>query len=456
MSVVDPDNPALFSEGDFITQIVAEINAIKQRILERVEALQTEDGDIRLDFAAADSALNSALSTAIGLRLVVPTAGLTMPALVANAALVTNSTGTTLTWDADYGAFVANAAALTEAVADATAAAAAATAAAEAAQEAVDTGAVSKGSTADQVMVGKLITRNNVGAHIASQRLDDSSKFVQIRAPSGTQGIIEYGSGYSSLLINGNISMANLGVQSLQAIAIVLPAGATQTVASGAVLDVAAGGTLTLTSLPVNPTDAVNKQYVDGARATALVLPGNAVNPLEAVPLQQIGDRLRFDFRSQTTLSGTSVVWSSIPSWAKRITVNLDGVKFVSGGASPLMALRLGDSSGFYTSGYHTNQIRITSAPATIVAMGATAAFASALQYRLYKASGHFILTKSHGNAWNCEAQIHPMNAAQSSGAVEMLTGSIILSDVLTSLKLAPLTEDTTFEAGSVSLLIEG
>jgi len=52
---------------------------------------------------------------------------------------------------------------------------------------------------------------------------------------------------------------------------------------------------------------------------------------------------------TSVTASGTSVDFTSIPSWAKRITVVLQGVS--TNGASGLM-IQVGTSSGFVTSGY--------------------------------------------------------------------------------------------------------
>lgn len=396
MSVVDPGNPNLFSASDFVTQIVDEVNALKQRIIDRVATLQAEDADIRVDYVAADAALNAAIGTALGLRLISPVANLSLPALVPNAALVTGPGGTTLTWDSAYGEFVTNAAALTQAVEDATKAAEDATTAAEAAQAAVDTGAVSKSATADQVMNGNLIVRKDGGALIA-QRADDASKLVQLRAAPGSQAKLEYGSGYSSLSIPGTVAMETLGAQAIQAISLVLPNAAVQDVRTGAKLSIAAGGTLELVSLPINPTDAANKQYVDGPRATALVLPSNAVNPLEAVPLQQVpyvGAALR---RVALQITGSEVSWDGV-------TTNVGGI-WLAG--SPTF-LNLPNKNGVITANVAVRNDGTTGVSGTVV-LAVNGVFRATGRYTAEAGSKAYVSLSFAGNlSGTCFVSISP------------------------------------------------
>ena len=139
MSTVNARDITKPVDEDFVPQTTAELRALKVLVAAIETALQNEDLDIRADVA-----------TLLRSKLQVPVLDLALPTLVANGALIVNGAGTGLVWDADYGEFVANAAALTGAVEDATQAAADAQEAAEAAQAAVDTGAVNKASTAER------------------------------------------------------------------------------------------------------------------------------------------------------------------------------------------------------------------------------------------------------------------------------------------------------------------
>lgn len=127
MSTVDPTNPNLFNPNDEVEQIVAEINALKTR-------------------------LNTVYASVLKLPLGVTETAL--PALVPGGALFVTPAGA-LAWDATWGNYVANAAALSAAVADADAdriAADNARIAAQAAQLAAETARDAAGS-------GRLLAR---------------------------------------------------------------------------------------------------------------------------------------------------------------------------------------------------------------------------------------------------------------------------------------------------------
>lgn len=251
MSTVDARDITKPVDEDFVPQTTAELRALKVLVAAIETALQNEDLDIRAD-----------VTTLLRSKLQVPILDLALPTLVANGALIVNGAGTGLVWDADYGEFVANAAALTDAVEDATQAAADAQEAAEAAQAAVDTGAVNKASTAEQIMNGDLTIQQDT-ARLRLQSDTTPTKLFDITLTS-TKVQLSTGGGLTAevvgdLDITGELAVANLTLAG----AGVLPSGAALDLESGASLTVQPGANLTVWPTPVAVTDAANKQYVD-------------------------------------------------------------------------------------------------------------------------------------------------------------------------------------------------
>lgn len=253
MSTVDARDITKPTDDDFVPQATAELRALKVLVAAIEEALQAEDLDIRADVAAL-----------LTMKLSVPLANLALPALVANGALIVNPAGNGLVWDADYGEFVANAAALTSAVEDATAAAAAAQLAADAAQEAVDTGAVNKATTTEQIMNADLTIQQD-SARIRLQRdteplktfsIEISSTKAQLYAQGGITAEV-----VGDLTVTGLLSTANHNVSGELSLA---NAGALFTAVSGSEIDVQSGALLRVRDDPTIDEGAANKRYVDG------------------------------------------------------------------------------------------------------------------------------------------------------------------------------------------------
>jgi hypothetical protein len=141
--------------------------------------------------------------------------------------------------------------------------------------------------------------------------------------------------------------------------------------------------------------------------------------------------------------SGTSIDFTSIPSWVKRITVMFNGV---STNGSSAQQVQLGDSGGIGTSGYagvvgtrggdtfYTNGF--------LVNRGNTASST---------ASGSLVLTLVSGNIWVGSGT----NGANASDAPSFFGGTKTLSDTLTQLRITTVNGTDTFDAGSINILYE-
>ena len=149
----------------------------------------------------------------------------------------------------------------------------------------------------------------------------------------------------------------------------------------------------------------------------------------------------------QATTSGTSITFSSIPSWVKRISVLLNGVS-VTGTDSLLV--QLGTSAGFGSTTYSSVSLGI-GAGGTPGAVSSTSGLVIQLAAAAYVVSGiHTIdLMDSTNRIYVASGNVYLSTLAVSSSA-----GKATLNDTLTQLKLV-LTGTDTFDAGSVNIFYE-
>lgn len=149
--------------------------------------------------------------------------------------------------------------------------------------------------------------------------------------------------------------------------------------------------------------------------------------------------------------SGTAVDFSpadgtGIPIWAKKIVMSLAGVSL--SGTDHVLA-QLGTGGAPTTAGYLATVMALTNA-GTVV--GASSA-AGALLYAGNAAvslSGMATFTKHSGNTWQCVYCFRQGSTTLIHGACE-----VTLAGACDMLRLT-VTGSNTFDAGSISLLIEG
>jgi hypothetical protein len=152
---------------------------------------------------------------------------------------------------------------------------------------------------------------------------------------------------------------------------------------------------------------------------------------------------------SQESTSGTSIDFTGIPSWVKRITVMFSGV---STSGTSLFLVQLGDAGGFEITGYASRANSITTTPA-VTATTNTAGFvlgASAL-VAASTYSGTTSIVKLDGNSWVYSSLIIRDGTASSNFG----SGSKTLSDTLTQVRITTVNGTDTFDAGTINILFE-
>ena len=147
------------------------------------------------------------------------------------------------------------------------------------------------------------------------------------------------------------------------------------------------------------------------------------------------------------TASGTSVEFTGIPSWAKRITLMFSGVSPSSTGT---ILIQLGDSGGYETSGYVGRAQRSGSSSTEEVALSSGFAINTAAGTAVVNGLAFICLLDSTTNTWAANATLGRSDAA----AMQVFGGVKPLSATLDRLRLY-IDGTQTFDAGTINILYE-
>lgn len=147
------------------------------------------------------------------------------------------------------------------------------------------------------------------------------------------------------------------------------------------------------------------------------------------------------------TTSGTAINVTSIPSWAKNITVQLNGVS--TNGTSNYQ-VQLGTSSGIVSNGYASTGDALTNA-SPVVTQNLTSGFLLISAAGSVLMSGALRLHLLGGTTWVADGKVK-LGTTTTVGAA----GDVTLAGALDSIRLTTVNGTDTFDAGSLSILIEG
>jgi hypothetical protein len=189
----------------------------------------------------------------------------------------------------------------------------------------------------------------------------------------------------------------------------------------------------------------------------------NTSNPVNGDPVSQGAAHLRliktvlqatfpnadapvYGFRSDTAknLTGTSVDFTSIPSWVKRIIVSIDGMS-TSGTSRPV--LQLGDSGGIENSGYSGSTIGSGGGTANNSSSFILAETVSAS----LELTGQVILVRHNtSNRW-----VEQHTLFTNGGSFQTGGGAKTLSATLDRVRLTMANGTDTFDAGTANIHFE-
>jgi len=147
--------------------------------------------------------------------------------------------------------------------------------------------------------------------------------------------------------------------------------------------------------------------------------------------------------------SGTSIDFTSIPSWVRRITVMFSGV---STNGSSLQQIQLGTgSTTFVTSGYGGAATNFVS-PSSLGTNSYTSGLVASLSGdSAATVNGQAVFTNISSNTW-----VGTLIAARAdTGQSAIASTTITLGATLTGIRITTVNGTDTFDAGSINILYE-
>jgi hypothetical protein len=231
-----------------------------------------------------------------------------------------------------------------------------------------------------------------------------------------------------------------------------------------------ATGTITM---PVAPADGMSITIESTQTITAITVQGNTGQSIVGAPTQILPNQpVSFIYRvtnttwyplagagavaplvsgtAQNSTSGTSIDFTSIPSWVKRITMVFNGV---SVSTTQVMQIQLGTGGSPTTSGYVasagifvTGNVTVANSLTTGFAFNTTGGGGGT---QTYSGLATFVLIS--GNTWICSAQVtDTTNVRMGFGG-----GTVSLAGTLNMVRLTTIGGTDTFDAGSVNIMYE-
>lgn len=283
-----------------------------------------------------------------------------------------------------------------------------------------------------------------LNANSANLLYGTSSGYVGIKNASPTVELDVTGAFKTSGAITGGTSIA---AGTTLASGTTLTAGSSLTVTTSASI----GTTLSVdtvqektASAGVSVSNTLKVDTINGkTSANTITLAGIAIASSQ-IPA---ANRLITASAVQSTASGTEITFSNIPSWVKRISVNLNGV---SASGTDSLLIQLGTSGGFASTTYDSVSLGI-GAGGTPGAASSTSGLIIQLASATYTATGVYTinLMDSTNRIYVGAGEVYLSTLAIASSA-----GKATLNATLTQLKLV-LSGANTFDAGSVNIFYE-
>ena len=153
---------------------------------------------------------------------------------------------------------------------------------------------------------------------------------------------------------------------------------------------------------------------------------------------------------AQASTSGTSIDFTSIPSWVKRITVMFDGV---STSSTSFEIIQIGDAGGIETTGYAGACALVSNGSSGVVTQLSSGFMFQNGGSGSYNISGSVVLTliNASTNTWAALGVTAPAGSLN----VHTVGGSKSLTATLDRVRVTTVNGTDTFDAGSINILYE-
>ena len=199
----------------------------------------------------------------------------------------------------------------------------------------------------------------------------------------------------------------------------------------------AVSGTTTLT-LPATTDTLVGKTTTDTLTNKTLTSPTISGTPVMSASVITSGTAV-------ASTSGTSIDFTSIPSWVKRVTFPFAGI---STNSTSLIQLRIGSSAGIVVTGY-VGSCWLANTVNTAYSTGFTITASNAAANN-FSGICTLVLLNSASNLW-----AFSMSGGRDDGTGIVGGGYLALSGTLDRVRLTTVNGTDTFDAGSINILYE-
>jgi hypothetical protein len=189
-----------------------------------------------------------------------------------------------------------------------------------------------------------------------------------------------------------------------------------------------------VTTAKILDANVTTAKIADSAVTTAKITDANVTPAKLSQPLTRA--------TAQNSTSGTSIDFTGIPSWVKRITVILNGVS--TNGTSDLL-LQLGAGS-IATSGYNSSAFT----PANNWQSSSIGLILTALNVAASSYYGTIVITNVTSNTWVSSNNLASVNSYNGVGG-----GSIALGGALDRIRLTTVGGTNAFDAGVINVIYE-
>jgi hypothetical protein len=200
-------------------------------------------------------------------------------------------------------------------------------------------------------------------------------------------------------------------------------------------------------SVPSSPDGTIKLARGNSGATTADIL---SVSSTGAITGATINGGAITSGTAQASTSGTAIDFTSIPSWAKRITVMLNGVS--TNGTSPVVA-RLGTSGGIVSTSYFGSAGGCLNGASPLVVSTADGLYISPDGSASYGRHGQILISNITSNSWSMT-----LNGSDD-GSLRSFWGCVShsnLGGVLDRVRITTVGGANTFDAGNINIMYEG
>jgi hypothetical protein len=221
--------------------------------------------------------------------------------------------------------------------------------------------------------------------------------------------------------------------------------GSTSGYAQISAASVAASNTLTLPDGNSTLVDLVTTQTLTNKTLTSPTLTSPTLTSPTINGTPVMGASVLTSGTAQASTSGTSITFSSIPSWVKRITVMFNGVSTTGTSAIQIQVGSGSVTNTGYSAQSGNRAVDVTSTTGFPVTVTTTAA-------SLWSGVATLALANSSTNTWVVSGTL---DASAASSSVNFSAGGVSLSGALDRVVITTVNGTDTFDAGSINILYE-